>query len=162
MRHGDRDSDRRAGAAQQRGYRGSYYGSDGYDDTSPSYRGVGPKGYVRSDARLQEIICEHLTDDANIDASDITVEVQDQVVHLSGSIEDRELKQEVEALIERIGGVRSIDNQLRIRSVQARPVLTMLEYDLAMLDDATTSEREPDADHCGERSVDQSPDPPER
>src|SRR5437867_195160 len=41
------------------------------------FRGVGPKGYLRSDERLTEVICERLTDDARIDASDITVAVRD-------------------------------------------------------------------------------------
>lgn len=140
------------------GYRGSYYGSDSYDSASVSYRGRGPKGYVRSDQRLREIICEHLTDDSNIDASDISIEVENQYVRLTGSIEDPELKQEVEALIERVGGVKGIDNQLRARSAQPRTFLSVLDYDPAMLDETTTMAEEAGVVRCGDRS----PDPPKR
>lgn len=140
------------------GYRGSYYGSDSYDSASVSYRGRGPKGYVRSDERLREIICEQLTDDSNIDASDIGIEVENQYVRLTGSIEDPELKQEVEALVERIGGVKGIDNQLRTRAVQPRTFLSVLDYDPAMLDETATIAEEAGVVRCGDRS----PDLPER
>jgi hypothetical protein len=148
-------SHKRSGGSEHRNsYRGSYYGSDGYDGASVSHRGRGPKGYVRSDRRLREIICEYLTDDPNIDASDISVEVEDQQVRLSGNIEDKEAKQEVEAIVERIGGVKGIDNRLRAKAVQPRAVLTLLDYDPAMLDgSAATIEGETDpAANCDDRS----------
>ena len=111
------------------GYSGSYYGSDGYGSevdysasgSAPlSYRGRGPKGYVRSDERLREMICERLTDDPDIDASDVSIEVKNQVVKLSGSVNNRRSKYEIEELIEYIGGVQDIDNQLRLQSSQLR------------------------------------------
>jgi osmotically-inducible protein OsmY len=111
------------------GYSGSYYGTDGYGSdaqdavggedsrdfsNSPqfSHRGRGPKGYVRSDERLREIICERLTDDPNIDAREVSIEVTNQVVKVSGSIDNRRSKHEIEELIEGVGGVQGIDNQL--------------------------------------------------
>jgi hypothetical protein len=158
MRQSNRDQHNRKGAAQKRGggsgYRGSYYGSDSYESASISYRGRGPKDYVRSDERLREIICEHLTDDPDIDASDIGIEVRNLHVRLTGSIEDRELKQEVEALIERIGGVRGIDNQLRTRSAQPRTFPSALDYDPAMLDETATIAEETGVARCGDRSPD--------
>jgi osmotically-inducible protein OsmY len=81
-----------------------------------SHSGKGPKGYTRSDERLKEIICEKLTDDPDIDASEISVDVTSQVVKLTGTVDDRSTKYEVEELIERCGGVKDIDNQLRVRS----------------------------------------------
>lgn len=160
MRESNRDRHSHKGVTPERaagsGYRGSYYGSDGYDGATLSYRGRGPKGYVRSDERLKEIICEHLTDDPNIDASDISIDVEDQNVRLTGSIEDRELRQEVEALIERIGGVKGIDNQLRTKTVQPRTFLSVLEYDPAMLDETATIAEEA----LVARSGDISPDLP--
>jgi hypothetical protein len=78
-----------------------------------SYRGRGPKGYLRSDERLLETICERLTDDPRIDASDIEVEVKDQTATLRGSVEDRRTKYAVEELVEGCG-VREIQNQLRV------------------------------------------------
>jgi osmotically-inducible protein OsmY len=86
--------------------RGEQYGS---------YRGRGPKGYKPSDERLQEIICEKLTDDPDIDASDITVTVKEQVVTLDGTVGDRWTKYQVEELVERRGGVNEVRNQLRIQ-----------------------------------------------
>jgi osmotically-inducible protein OsmY len=93
------------------------YGS-GSDSSSGygSHRGKGPKGYTRSDDRLKELICEKLTDDPTIDASEISVEVTSQIVKLRGTVDDRSTKYEVEELIERCGGVTDIDNQLRVRS----------------------------------------------
>jgi hypothetical protein len=75
-----------------------------------------PKGYTRSDDRLKEVICEKLTDDPMIDASEINVEVTSQIVKLTGTVDDRSTKYDVEELIERCGGVKDIDNQLRVRS----------------------------------------------
>lgn len=81
-----------------------------------SFRGRGPQGYRRSDERLKEMICERLTEDPMIDASDITVEVKDQTVKLTGTVDDRGTKYEIEELIERCGGVKDIDNQVRVRT----------------------------------------------
>lgn len=80
-----------------------------------SFRGRGPKGYARSDERLREAVCEKLTDDPNIDAGDITVTVQNQVVTLDGTVDDRWTKYQVEELVERCGGVKDVRNQLRTR-----------------------------------------------
>lgn len=79
-----------------------------------SYRGLGPKGYTRSDERLRETICDRLTDDPRIDASEIEVDVQDQRVTLRGSVSDRRTKYAVEDLVESTGA-REIDNNLRVR-----------------------------------------------
>jgi osmotically-inducible protein OsmY len=97
---------------------GSHYGSSGRQGYSEygSHRGKGPKGYTRSDDRLKEIICEKLTDDPTIDATEINVEVTSQIVKLTGTVDDRFTKYDVEELIERCGGVKDIDNQLRVRS----------------------------------------------
>jgi osmotically-inducible protein OsmY len=97
--------------------RATRYGSGrgGYTGSGSHY-GKGPKGYTRSDDRLKEVVCEKLTDDPMIDASDISVEVTSQVVKLTGTVDDRATKYEVEELVERCGGVKDIDNQLRVRS----------------------------------------------
>jgi osmotically-inducible protein OsmY len=93
----------------------SGFGSEGYGE-SGAHRGKGPKGYTRSDERLKEVICEKLTDDPMIDASEINIEVTGQMVKLTGTVDDRSTKYEVEELVERCGGVKDIDNQLRVRS----------------------------------------------
>jgi osmotically-inducible protein OsmY len=114
---------------QGSGYQGSRYGSGGYTGSDygsswerqgqGSHRGKGPKGYERSDDRLKEIICERLSDDPDIDASEITVTVSGGVVKLTGTVESRADKYQVEELIERCGGVKDIDNQLRAQSSQS-------------------------------------------
>jgi osmotically-inducible protein OsmY len=101
------------GSSQQRSRSG--FGREGYGE-SGTHRGKGPKGYTRSDERLKEVICEKLTEDPMIDASEINIEVTGQTVKLTGSVDDRSTKYEVEELVERCGGVKDIDNQLRVRS----------------------------------------------
>jgi osmotically-inducible protein OsmY len=93
---------------------GSSYGRSAAE-MRQDYRGRGPKGYSRSDERLKEIICERLTDDPRIDASDVTVEVQQGVVKLTGAVPERRTKYQIEDLIERCGA-QDVDNQLRIKS----------------------------------------------
>lgn len=77
-------------------------------------RGRGPKGYRRSDARAQEILCEQLTDDPRIDASELEVEVREGRVALRGSVPDRWMKFAIEDLVERCLGTVEVDNQLRV------------------------------------------------
>jgi osmotically-inducible protein OsmY len=81
--------------------------------SAESFRGRGPKGYTRTDERLRETICERLTDDPRIDASDIEVDVQQQKVTLRGSVSDRRTKYAVEELVE-YSGATEIENQLRV------------------------------------------------
>jgi osmotically-inducible protein OsmY len=80
---------------------------------TPSHRGRGPKGYLRSDERLREAICDRLTDDPRIDASEIEVDVKGQTVTLRGAVDDRRTKYAVEELVEGCGA-REIENQLRV------------------------------------------------
>jgi BON domain len=89
--------------------------SGSQQDWRESHRGRGPKGYARTDERLHELICERLTDDPRIDASEIHVEVKEQTVKLTGSVPDRRTKYAVEDLVEHCGA-KDIDNQLRVQS----------------------------------------------
>jgi osmotically-inducible protein OsmY len=79
-----------------------------------SFRGLGPKGYVRSDARLQELICERLTDDEYIDARGVSVEVKDCEVTLSGTVPVRQQKYAIEDVVAEISGVAEIHNRLNV------------------------------------------------
>jgi hypothetical protein len=81
-----------------------------------SFRGRGPKGYERSDERTKEMVCEMLTDAPHIDASNITVEVKNKEVTLTGSVKDRRAKYAVEELIEQRTGVNEIHNLLRVET----------------------------------------------
>lgn len=79
-----------------------------------SFRGRSPKNYRPSDERLREQVCERLTEDHDLDASDIEVDVADQEVTLSGSVDSRTAKFHAEELTDRTGGVREIHNRLRV------------------------------------------------
>jgi osmotically-inducible protein OsmY len=98
---------------QVRSYGELHEGEQSWADLN-SHRGRGPKGYTRSDERLTEMICERLTDDAHIDASDITVEVNRGEVTLSGTVHDKFSRWRAEDVAESIGGVSSVSNRLRM------------------------------------------------
>lgn len=77
------------------------------------FRGRGPKGYTRSDARLQEIICEMLTHDDEIDASEVSVQVKDGEVTLTGNVDTRRTKYLIEERVDSCTGIKEIHNQIR-------------------------------------------------
>lgn len=79
----------------------------------PGYRGVGPRGFQRSDDRIGEQVCMLLTDDPQVDASEIEVEVKGGEVTLSGTVPDREMKWLAEDLAETVPGVREVHNRLK-------------------------------------------------
>jgi hypothetical protein len=82
------------------------------------HHGKGPKNYQRSDERIREEVCERLTFDPDIDASDISVFVKDREVRLSGTVEERPIKFMVEQLVSHVAGVEEIHNELRVRPRQ--------------------------------------------
>lgn len=85
------------------------------------HRGKGPQGYTRSDERIRETVCEVLSDDDHIDASHIEVTVQDGEVILTGTVEDRQQKRLAEEVVDRLPGVKDVQNQLRVQDrTQAR------------------------------------------
>jgi hypothetical protein len=79
------------------------------------HRGRGPVGYQRSDERLREMICEQLTDDDELDASQIEVVVKSGEVTLSGTVDDRRAKRHAEDCVCSVSGVRDVQNQLRVK-----------------------------------------------
>ena len=106
--------------------RSDIYGSAGFrqegkrywfdeGDQRSGFRGTSPRGYQRSDERLRELACERLTD-ADLDASDIEVKVSQGVVTLEGSVRARWMKHQAEDIVDDVGGVKDIQNQLRVAS----------------------------------------------
>lgn len=89
--------------------------------TVHGYRGIGPRGYRRDDARVREDVCDALTDNDAIDASNITVTVQEGVVRLAGTVPHRVMKRLAEDVSEGCPGVRDVDNQLRVGLSQTAP-----------------------------------------
>jgi osmotically-inducible protein OsmY len=82
---------------------------------SQNHYGKGPKGYVRSDERIREDVCDRLSDDDEIDARDITVTVKNAEVILEGSVADRRSKHRAEDVAEAVSGVKDVTNHLRAR-----------------------------------------------
>jgi len=104
--------------------RGNYRGSDLSSGALGSYTvpssgishaGKGPKGYRRSDERIQEDVSEALTQHHELDASDIEVKVNNGEVILSGSVAERQFKRMAEDIAERCPGVRDVRNDIRVQ-----------------------------------------------
>ena len=85
------------------------------DEMHAGHRGRGPKGYKRSDGRIQEDINERLTEDPYLDATDIDVVVSEGDVVLTGMVMSREDKRRAERLAEDVSGVGDVQNNLRLR-----------------------------------------------
>lgn len=83
-------------------------------DRRTSRAGRGPRGYRRQDANIREELCESLTDNPDIEATDVDVTVEDGEVTLSGSVEDRDARWLAEDLAESVSGVRAVHNRLRV------------------------------------------------
>lgn len=112
------------------GYGGSDYQTDdryatGYGELRSSratgerryergYRGMGPKGYMRSDERIRDELCERLSEADDIDASEIDVSVRNGVAILQGEVMDRWMKYRAEDLADSCAGVKDVQNALRI------------------------------------------------
>jgi hypothetical protein len=101
---GDRDQDMQ---------RGSFGGPQG-QPMRRSHRGKGPSGYMRSDERIREMVCEALSDDHDVDATNIDVTVKSGEVILSGTVEDRRQKRIAEDVAEQVSGVKDVQNQIRV------------------------------------------------
>lgn len=74
--------------------------------------GKGPRGYTRNDTRVYEDVCELLTRDGDVDATDIDVSVEGGVVTLSGRVENRDMKRYAGNIIDHIPGVKDVQNLL--------------------------------------------------
>lgn len=75
--------------------------------------GRGPRNYRRSDERIHEDVCDRLTEDAFVDASEISVRVENGEVTLAGTVPSRDQKWRAEECAERVAGVHDVINQLR-------------------------------------------------
>ena len=78
------------------------------------HRGRGPKNYTRSDERIRDDANDRLTEDWRIDASEVTVRVENGEVTLDGTVPDRASKRRAEDLVEDISGVKHVQNNLRV------------------------------------------------
>jgi osmotically-inducible protein OsmY len=79
------------------------------------HRGKGPRGYQRSDSRIEEDVNDRLTDDPMLDASEIDVSVSQCEVTLSGTVPSRQAKRRAEDCADAVSGVRHVQNNLRVQ-----------------------------------------------
>jgi hypothetical protein len=117
---GDRESDYEHG---YRAFREGHWpdsreaqsrGESGPAGDRGEFTGRGPRGYQRNDQRVYEDVCDRLTDDPRVDASDVEVKVENGEVTLNGTVRSRTEKHRAEDTIESISGVRDVHNHLRV------------------------------------------------
>jgi len=85
-----------------------------------TYRGRGPRGYVRSPARIYEDLCDRLTDNPFVDASDIEVGIAGTEVTLNGTVNDPIALRQAQAIAEEVAGVTHVHNRLQLRPAGER------------------------------------------
>jgi hypothetical protein len=78
------------------------------------HSGKGPQGYQRGDDRIREDINDRLTWHGDIDATHITVKVENGEVTLEGNAQDRNQKRLAEDIAESVRGVKEVHNHLRV------------------------------------------------
>lgn len=116
-----RDTQSQGQQGEGRFYYGSSYGSSSQGgEQLHGFRGRGPKNYTRSDERIREDLCERLSDADEIDASNLTVTVNQSVVTLDGEVPHRRMKHWAEDMAESCSGVKDVDNRLRVRGQESR------------------------------------------
>lgn len=94
---------------------GSYEDRRRYEEYRGA-RGLGPKGYKRSDERISDDVHQRLADDAWLDASNINVSVSGGEVTLSGTVDSREAKHRAERIVEDLSGVGHVQNNIRVQA----------------------------------------------
>ncbi len=96
-------------------YDAIYYWANQKAYSAPGpYTGIGPRGYRRSDERIQEDVCMRLAQHGQIDARDIQVNVEQGQVTLTGTVDNRRMKRITEAAVDAIPGVVDVHNRLHI------------------------------------------------
>lgn len=108
-----------AGAYGTEGYSGepghpSHYAADSGVPGAQGRPSSDSTGDALSDDRLRELIRERLTEDPDLHAADVTLEVQDGRVTLTGSVDSQRTRDVVEQCVENCGA-RAVDNRLSVR-----------------------------------------------
>jgi osmotically-inducible protein OsmY len=120
------------GSQRDQGLRNRDFGGEG------GFAGRGPKDYKRTDERIREDVCDRLSQDDEVDASDISVRVESGEVTLEGSTETRRQKHRAEEIAADVFGVSDVHNNVRVRK-------SMLNE----LKDKVTGNDEPTGGHAG-------------
>jgi osmotically-inducible protein OsmY len=89
------------------------------DQRRGPHRGRGPSNYTRSDERIKDDINDRLTEHSYLDASNISVQVDNGEVTLTGTVDSRYEKRLAEDVAEDVSGVRNVENRIRVSNVSA-------------------------------------------
>jgi hypothetical protein len=105
-----------SGAGYHREFIEPYKEPGPFNPGSSSYAGRGPRGYRRSDTRIEEEVNDALTVSPYLDATDIRVTVSRGEVSLDGEVRDRHSKRLAEDVAAGVRGVADVQNRLRVRA----------------------------------------------
>ena len=120
--YGDRPSNERGFFERAADEVSSWFGDrDAERRREQDHRGRGPRGYKRSDQRIQEDLNDRLADDPYLDASELEVSVNGGEVTLSGTVDSRQARRRAEDLAEQISGVSYVQNNIRVRTIGGSP-----------------------------------------
>jgi osmotically-inducible protein OsmY len=75
----------------------------------------GPKGFRRSDERIQDDIATRLMSRDDIDSSEVSLEVKDARVKLEGTVPERWMRFAIDDVAESVMGVEDVENNVRVR-----------------------------------------------
>jgi len=76
--------------------------------------GPGPRFQRRTDDKIREEIWELLTNNADLDASDMELHVEGGEVTLTGTVDSRDARWLAEDLVNSVTGVREVNNRLKV------------------------------------------------
>jgi osmotically-inducible protein OsmY len=79
-----------------------------------SQTGQGPLFQRRSDDKIHQEIWELLSNNADLDASEIELHVEGGEVTLTGTVDSRDAKWLTEDLVTSVTGVREVNNRLKV------------------------------------------------
>jgi hyperosmotically inducible periplasmic protein len=90
---------------------------EGLDDAMHHgpHAGRGPRNFKRPDSHIEEDINQRLTEHSWIDATDVEVSVENGDVILRGRVDNLEAKDLAEDIAESAFGVKSVENQIRVK-----------------------------------------------
>ena len=83
------------------------------------HAGRGPRDWRRTDERIQEDVCQWMSDDPRLDAREIDVRVQDGDVTLDGRVAHRGARRLAEDIAAAVPGVRDVFNRLKMTEGRA-------------------------------------------
>lgn len=119
----DRDDDDREyreeehGPLYNLGHRIGQVMSEWFGSDSEEKR-TGPRGYTRTDERIRDEICERLTFTTGLDVREVSVDVDKGKVTLSGTVQTRGQKYDIEDLADNTFGVTEVENNIRVQRPQ--------------------------------------------